>query len=71
MTLNVSIAMTAKYIHITHFAPSGRPGYTKSYRNDKISQYSRNRVYALAHRLATRAVVNKSGVTQYFIEQAI
>jgi hypothetical protein len=70
MKLNVSIAMTPKYVHITHYAPSGRPGYTKSYRNDKISQYSRNRVYALAHSKATRAVVSDHGVTQYFIEQA-
>jgi hypothetical protein len=70
MKHNVSIAMTEKYVHITHFAPSGRPGYTKSYRNDKISQYSRNRVYAIAHSKATRATINKSGITQYFIEQA-
>ena len=66
--MNVSIAITPKYVHITHYTNSGRPGYTKSFLNDKISQFSRNRVYTFAHKYVTRATVNKSGIIQYFIE---
>lgn len=63
----VSIAITPEYVHITHYNKGGNPGYTKSFRNDRVSQYSRNRVYRLAKK-ATRATVNKSGITQYYIE---
>lgn len=65
----ISIAITPKYVHITHYNKSGNPGFTKSFRNDKISQYSRNRVYAFAHKHVTRATVNQSGITQYYIEK--
>lgn len=65
----VSIAITPKYVHITHYKKNGLPGYTKSFRNDKISQYSRNRVYRYARANVTRASVGPTGTTQYFCEK--
>ena len=65
----VSIAITPKYVHITHYQKNGLPGYTKSFRNDKVSQYSRNRVYRFAKANVTRASVNQYGTTQYYCEE--
>lgn len=63
----ISIAITRRYVHITRYG-SGWRDYTKTFSCDRISQYSRNRVYAYARSKAARAKVNKSGVTQYFID---
>ncbi len=64
----VSIAITPKYVHITPYKKNGLPGYTKSFRNDKVRQYSRNRVYRFAKANVTRATVSHRGTTQYYCE---
>ena len=63
----VSIAITEKYIHITHHRKSFRPAYTKTFHKSRVSYASMARIRRLVQ--GARQVLNKFGVTQYYLDK--
>ena len=63
----VSIAITDKHIHITHYRKNSfKPAYTKTFKKDKISYASIARVRQKVQN--ARQVLNRFGVTQYYLD---